>query len=332
MPRKRRTYEEFLAKVSERHGDRYVYDPASYKDGRIDIMCKEHGWFNQSTKKHIEGQGCRKCSAEKRGKMFRESSDALIKRFREVHGVKYDYSAAFGDGYKNVDSHINITCPVHGSFSQTVQKHLKGQGCSKCRDEVLSARSLNPYPTLLEKIEDVHNGLISCTGYEGEYIGQRTIITMMCNRCGGNFSGYGHNILRGQSCPSCSEYGYSNIESTNLVALFSPCYLYILKMSWGSKICYKVGISSTTRFYSRASSIGSESKADECSCVGLYKSTRFDCLTKEQGFHRKNKHFRDIPEIKYSGWTEVYTEDAIPAIDSLVKDIKMSGTFEESLK
>lgn len=329
MPRKRRTFEEFLEVVRERHDDKYSYDPNTYDLKKLDILCPVHGWFSQTPKKHIEGQGCKKCSAERRGDMLRMSQGGLISKFREVHGNKYVYEDAFGSDYKNVDSFIKITCPVHGSFKQTAQKHLKGQGCSKCRDQGLSDMRLEPYEKLVSKIEDLHDGLVYCDGFDGDYVGQRTVLRMICNRCGGSFSGYGHNILRGQSCPTCSEYGYSNIASTNFISLYSPCYLYILKISWVGRVCYKVGISSTTRFRSRLVSIASESKSDKCVCVGLYKSTRFDCLTKEQSFHRKYKNLRDTPCTKYVGWTEVYKEDVTCELDNLIREIESSGTFEK---
>jgi hypothetical protein len=59
------------------------------------------------------------------------TSDEFIKRAKEVHGEKYDYSKVkYVDGITKV----TIICPEHGEFMQTPVAHLKGHGFPKPTD------------------------------------------------------------------------------------------------------------------------------------------------------------------------------------------------------
>lgn len=54
----------------------------------------------------------------------------FIKRAKEVHGDKYDYSKS---KYIDYDTKLEIICKEHGSFWQTPGNHLKGKGCPFCK-------------------------------------------------------------------------------------------------------------------------------------------------------------------------------------------------------
>lgn len=62
--------------------------------------------------------------------------DTFIKRAREIHGDKYDYSKV---EYKNSKEKVCIICPVHGEFWQTPSNHLASKGCRQCGLEKRSA-------------------------------------------------------------------------------------------------------------------------------------------------------------------------------------------------
>jgi len=47
----------------------------------------------------------------------------------EVQGNKYNYDLAV---YINMNTSIDIICPVHGLFKQRPWDHLDGCGCPKC--------------------------------------------------------------------------------------------------------------------------------------------------------------------------------------------------------
>ena len=61
--------------------------------------------------------------------MKKLTKDIFIKRVKEIHNNKYDYSKV---EYKNNTTKVCIICPEHGEFWQTPKQHLNGQGCPKC--------------------------------------------------------------------------------------------------------------------------------------------------------------------------------------------------------
>lgn len=62
------------------------------------------------------------------------TQEEFIRRAREVHGKKYDYSKV---EYKNCETKVCIICPKHGEFWQTPSKHLCDRGCPKCKSQKL---------------------------------------------------------------------------------------------------------------------------------------------------------------------------------------------------
>ena len=56
----------------------------------------------------------------------------FIKRAREVHGDKYDYSNVIYIGTK---IEVDISCPKHKLFKQKPTTHLAGSGCTDCGKE-----------------------------------------------------------------------------------------------------------------------------------------------------------------------------------------------------
>jgi hypothetical protein len=57
------------------------------------------------------------------------SNAEFARRASIMHNGKYTYANA---NYKNNNTLITITCPIHGDFTQIPMNHLKGNGCSKC--------------------------------------------------------------------------------------------------------------------------------------------------------------------------------------------------------
>lgn len=64
--------------------------------------------------------------------------DEFIRRAREKHGDKYDYSKVV---YKSKDENVCIICPEHGEFWQTPANHYK-HGCPKCGIKLTSDAKL----------------------------------------------------------------------------------------------------------------------------------------------------------------------------------------------
>lgn len=59
-------YKTILKIFKDVHGDRYDYSKVEYvnTEGKIHIICPVHGGFLKKVRKHINGEGCPKCSKE----------------------------------------------------------------------------------------------------------------------------------------------------------------------------------------------------------------------------------------------------------------------------
>ena len=119
----------FIYKSKERHNNKYDYSLIKEVNGnsdKVDIICKDHGIFNQSVSNHMNsGHGCPICIGK--GKW---NNKVLISEFNKVHFNLYDYSKI---NFEGVIRKVDIICKEHGIFTQNIHKHLKGQGCPECK-------------------------------------------------------------------------------------------------------------------------------------------------------------------------------------------------------
>jgi hypothetical protein len=114
------------------HHNKYDYSEVKFVNTRlkVKIKCKIHGIFEQSPCKHLLGQGCIKCSYNKeksKPKMYLKH----IQKAKIVHKNKYTYLDDIK--YETVHKKIDINCPKHGKFKQSLHNHIKhNQGCPMC--------------------------------------------------------------------------------------------------------------------------------------------------------------------------------------------------------
>ena len=119
--------EKFIEQAKKVHGNKYDYSKVEYINNKtkVCIICPEHGEFWQRPDKHIHcSRGCPKC-----GGTDKLTTEEFIKKAKEVHGNKYDYSKV---EYRTTERKVCIVCPEHGEFLQTPHAHLYGQGCPYC--------------------------------------------------------------------------------------------------------------------------------------------------------------------------------------------------------
>ena len=129
---KRLTTDEFITQARQVHGDKYDYSKTVYTSAisKATITCLTHGDFAQRPNDHTSGKnGCPKCKADSIRNSKRSNPDMLERRFNTVHGSKYSYAM---DTFHNQRTKMRISCPIHGNFLMSPEKHLNGHGCHKC--------------------------------------------------------------------------------------------------------------------------------------------------------------------------------------------------------
>lgn len=117
MERKKKiNQEEFIKRSKLCHTEEYDYSKVNYIDytTKVCIICKEHGEFWQRPDKHLRGQGCPKCGAEKcKRTMFKNDKETFFRKAKEKFGDYYDLSKV---NYIDAKTKVEIICPIHGSF------------------------------------------------------------------------------------------------------------------------------------------------------------------------------------------------------------------------
>lgn len=123
-----RNQEEFIAKANEIYDNKYDYSQTVYTKSseKVIIICPEHGPFEKTPNKHLQGQGCPICGRNR----TKVGVEEFIARARAIHGDTYDYSKVV---YHRKDVPVEIICKIHGPFMQTPHAHvILGQNCPKC--------------------------------------------------------------------------------------------------------------------------------------------------------------------------------------------------------
>ena len=120
------TQRQFLKRARLVHGRRYNYTKVAFATmkKRVRIVCSRHGEFTQIAARHLQGNGCYKCA-----KPVHDTA-SFIRKAKQVHGDRYDYSTS---KYNGSLSTISVICRKHGKFIQAVQHHIRGGGCQRCK-------------------------------------------------------------------------------------------------------------------------------------------------------------------------------------------------------
>jgi uncharacterized C2H2 Zn-finger protein len=216
----------FIKQAIETHGSKYNYDDVDYVNSatKVNILCDVHGKFEQTPNDHIQGSGCPKCGREKIKKKLTRTQDEYIKKVEKVHNGKYTYGKT---KYKNANSHIIITCPIHGDFSNTANKHLRGQGCPKCSGNFMDQ------DYFVELANKTHNELYDYS--KVIYIDSRTPVEIICNEHGSFFQAPTNHIRQKQGCPICAK---KTVKEKQLKRVGLDKFLERAKQQHGDKFDY----------------------------------------------------------------------------------------------
>ena len=277
------TKDEFVKRARRVHGNRYDYSKVDYKNDRekVCIICKEdgHGEFSQSPNIHLRGSGCPVCGVVSKSNKNRSSTENFIKKSREVHGDKYDYSKV---EYKNNKEKVCIICKEEGhrEFYQIPSSHLKGNGCPKC--------GRNARPTteeFIKKAKEVHGDKYDYS--KVEYKNSKEKVCIICKEEGHReFYQTPNDHLQGIGCPNCSgslanfkrfikkarkvhgdKYDYSKVEYKNSI----------------EKVCIICKEEGHGEFYQAPNS---HSRGNGCpKCSHSYRKTTEDFINRSTEIH-----------------------------------------------
>lgn len=209
---RKKTTEEFIEEARRVHGDRYDYSEAVYSvaSEKVTILCKKHGPFRQSARKHTLGRGCPKCGRESVDKSLSKRSSKAASEFVaksiSVHGDRYDYSCSL---YSNIKSKVKIVCRIHGLFEMLPNNHIvHRQGCPACGKESRAAinlkKAIDKHKAFASKARAVHGNTYDYA--KVVYKNSTSKVTITCSKHG-DFDQLPGSHLRGIGCPACGLEG-----------------------------------------------------------------------------------------------------------------------------
>jgi hypothetical protein len=198
MPKKLTT-EEFIRKARKVHGDKYDYPNVDYKNSqtKVKIICPKHGEFLQKPNNHLNGARCPICKGK-----IKLTTETFIKKARETHGNKYDYSFV---KYKDAHAKVKIICPDHGEYLQKPIDHYRGAKCPACS----GVTSLTTEDFIAKAIA-VHGNKYDYS--KARCAGNHKKVEIICPKHGPFFQTPSKH-LSGQSCRDCA---YEKVTKLNI--------------------------------------------------------------------------------------------------------------------
>lgn len=204
---KKLTTSSFIENANEVHNGFFSYEKTEYVNAgsKVIVTCPIHGDFMIKANNHLLGQGCGKCTQEgikheisKREKNSNNTktydTETFISKAKEKWGDKYTYEQT---KYKKSGIKVTITCPEHGDFEVTPNHFLSGRGCPKC--------SKNYHYTNEEFINYLKVKFGNKYLYDKiHYKSTHSKILIGCKEHG-YFEITPANLLKGKSCPLCSQ-------------------------------------------------------------------------------------------------------------------------------
>ena len=195
-----RTTQEFIEIAKSVHNDKYDYSKTEYINSstKVRVICPKHGEFWQMPNNHLRGQGCPICKNEKKSLISTSNTEEFVKKAKQVHGNKYDYSKV---KYIDAKTKVCIICPIHGKFYQTPNSHLMGRGCFECGLLSCKPKSLTT-EEFIEKARKIHGDKYDYS--KVKYVNTYTKICIICPKHG-EFWQTPNCHLNGKGCPLCNE-------------------------------------------------------------------------------------------------------------------------------
>ena len=135
------SHEEWIEKANNVHDNYYTYLRTVYTGSgdKVIITCPEHGDFLQDPGSHLSGSGCPTCGIirSREAKIYSEEDiQDIITELTIQYYNKYKYGKIFRD--ENGRLIIEVICELHGLFTQRLDHHRNGHGCSHCLNKTQS--------------------------------------------------------------------------------------------------------------------------------------------------------------------------------------------------
>ncbi|PFK99832.1 hypothetical protein COJ01_17325 [Priestia megaterium] len=321
--------ERFIQKAKDKYGDKFDYSNFKYVNAKTKsiIICDEHGPFEQTPDKHLNGKiPCPVCTAifkaayrpKKNVERPPVSPEDYMDQVKEKYGDKFTIDLTNYEGLTK--GTVTLTCPKHGPSDYVPRSILVSNcGCKFCGMERKNSSKTKPYEDFIEKSKIKHNDFYTYPETNSSiYINRKTVIDIICPTHG-PFKKTAQKHLSGQGCFECKVEelidtgilcgGYNDklFEREPEIAQRDSLVYY---MKIGSY--YKIGI--TTNLGSRIRALRSSSKS-VVEVLQTVKLPLIDSYKLESRILEEYKTFR----VRTNWSTELFSKDILP--DKLLSDL-----------
>lgn len=126
----------------------------------------------------------------------------IIEKANEVHDSRYSYELI--KEYHNNREKLPIICPVHGTFYQSMDKHIRlKQGCPMCAKNHKGNKE-----NFLKRAKEIHGNEYDYS--KVEYVNNYTPVEIICKIHGSFFQTPHAHIDAGHGCPKCAGFQKNN--------------------------------------------------------------------------------------------------------------------------
>ena len=141
--------------------------------------------------------------------MGKYTKEEFIKKARQIHGDKYNYSKV---EYIDSKTKVCIICPEHGEFWQIPSSHLHGNGCRKCGIKISGEKQKLTKEEFILKAREIHGNKYDYS--KVEYINALSKINIICPEHG-EFWQKPNSHLNNNGCPRCGNTNASKKNALN---------------------------------------------------------------------------------------------------------------------
>ena len=124
--------------------------------------------------------------------------DNFIIKAQNKFGSKFNYSKI---EFINMNTKVEIICPVHGSALQTPKSHIvSGSGCKKCGYEISIKKNTQTHQEFIDKLKVIHNNKYNYDKTQYKYYKDKITVTCLIH---GDFKITAVNHQSGHGCKKC---------------------------------------------------------------------------------------------------------------------------------
>ena len=254
--------------------------------------------------------------------MKKLTTKEFIKRAKETHGNRYDYSESV---YKGARTKIKIICKIHGEFEQIPDNHVNSvRGCSMCGMDKVSNIMRSTTEEFIKKVKKIHGNKYDYS--KVNYINNCTEVIVICPTHGEflqipyvHISGCGCGICGRKECKKQQTsntqdfikksqkmhgkfYDYSKVKYINsLIKIEIVCPIH--GIFWqtppnhirgcGCSKCSNVGISNTNDFIQKSKLIhGNKYDYNKVNYITAQKKVEIICYKHGSFYQKPNNHLQ----------------------------------------